>query len=322
MRAVVMHEAGGADVLRVEEVPEPIAGSGEVVIGVEAVGVSHHETAMRAGTFPMPQPLPAVFGFEAAGTVLATGADADPGLVGQRVTAIHMGGGAYAERVAVPASSVVAIPDGVSAADAVAVALQGAIALCLLRAAAPAPGANVLVEVASGSIGGYLTQLLRASDVGRVVATVGGPHKVDAARALGADTVVDHRRADWPGQVVEALGGAGLDVVFESIGGAAATGYLDAMTPGTGRILFYGLLDGPLTLTPLDLLLRGLTLLGFGGAAAWEEKVRAARVEALAMVAAGTLRPLRGATLPLVDAAEAHRMLEARTATGKITLVP
>lgn len=319
MRAVVMHRQGEPEVLVTEDVPVPVAGPGEVLVEVAAVGVSYHETPMRAGTFPMPMPLPAVFGFESAGTVTDVGAGVDAGLVGRRVVAMNMSGGSYAEYTTVPATAATPIPDGLSAAAAVTVAVQGSIALSLQGTAALSGGETVLVEVASGSIGGYLTQLLRGG-AGRIIATVGGEGKAELARELGADDVLDHTDPDWPDRLAETLGDATVDTVFESIGGTAR--YLDLLTPGTGKILYYGLLAGPLVVTPLDLLSRGLTLVGCGGVGAWGPRVEAARPEALELAAAGRIRPAIAAELRLDDAAEAHRRIEAREVTGKIVLVP
>ncbi|MEW9532267.1 zinc-binding alcohol dehydrogenase family protein [Microbispora sp. NPDC049125] len=322
MRAIVLRETGGPEVLRLEEVPPPVPGPGEVLVRTEAVGVSYYETPLRAGVFPFPAPLPAVFGFEAAGTVTEVGEGADAALLGRRVTVMKLGGtgGTYAEYVAAGADALTLVPAGVSAADAVATAVQGAVALTLLRAAALEDGQTVLIEVAGGGVGGYLTQLVRGFGAGRVLATAGSEVKRRRARDLGADLVLDHTDPSWPDQVREA--GGTVDVVFEAIGGASARRLLDAMTPGGGRMMFYGLLDGPPEVTPVDLLHRGLTLAGCGGLAAWGRHVQDARAEVLDMVADGRLRPQVDSVLPLADAATAHRRIEERAAIGKIVLVP
>src|ERR1700733_7695954 len=121
MRAVVMHEPGGPEVLQLEEVPVPVTGAGQVLIRAEAIGVSYSEIPMRAGVFPPPAPLPLTFGLEAAGVVTAIGSGADPALQGRRVVVLSTTFGAYAEYLAVPATSVTVVPDGIGAADAVAV---------------------------------------------------------------------------------------------------------------------------------------------------------------------------------------------------------
>jgi NADPH:quinone reductase len=328
MRAIVMSETGGPEVLRLAEAPVPSPGKGQVLIRTEVIGTHFAETRLRAGALPGMSPkLPSVPGFEAAGIVTEVGDGVDPALLNTRVTAIAVDGtGSYAEYVAVPAEGIVAIPDGVSAHDAVAVASQGAVALGLLRAARLTGREQVLVEAAGGAIGGYLVQLAREHGAARIIGTAGSPAKRDLARELGADVTVDHRDPDWADLVSEAAGGAAVDVVFESIGGASAGRLLDAMTPGSGRMLFYGMLsDEPPAVTPTDLMYRGLTLVGCGGRpgdGAWYDQVMAARTELMERVAAGRIRPLVDSVLPLADAAEAHRRLESRQNLGKIILTP
>jgi NADPH:quinone reductase len=322
MRAIVIHEQGGPEVLRLEEVPEPAAGPGQVLIRTEAIGVSYSEMAMRAGVYPPAAPLPAVFGFEAAGIVTAAGDGADPSLEGRRVVVLSPALGCYAEYVAAAAESVTPVPDGMPPADAVAVANMAAVALCLLRTARLTGSETVLVEVAAGGVGGYLTQLARDHGAGRIIATAGSMAKRDHARALGADAVLDHTDHDWPDQLRDLLDGAGLDVVFESLGGESAGRLLDAMTPVSGRMLLYGLVNGEPAVTPMDLLRRGLTLTGCAGMPGWLDLVQAARGDVLRMVTEGRLRPQIDSVLPLADAARAHERIEARAAIGKIVLVP
>ncbi|WP_432871107.1 quinone oxidoreductase family protein [Microbispora rosea] len=324
MRAIVLHESGGPEVLRLEEVPTPTAGPGQVLVRTEAVGVGYADTLLRGGAFPFPSPLPAVFGFEAAGAVTEVGKGVDPSLPGARVHVMNLNaaGGAYAEYVAADARALTLIPDEVTATDAVAVAVQGALALTLLRAAHLNGTENVLIEAAGGGTGGYLTLLARESGAGRVIGTAGSEAKRRRALSLGADQVLDHSDPDWPGRVRDTLDGETVDVVFESLGGASAGRLLDALTPGSGRIMFYGVLNGAPVIAPMDLLQRGLTLVGCGGMDAWAQRVLAARADVLGMVAEGRLLPQVDTLLPLADAAKAHRRMEDRAAMGKIVLVP
>ncbi|MFD1047733.1 zinc-binding alcohol dehydrogenase family protein, partial [Kibdelosporangium lantanae] len=169
MRAVVIKEFGGPDVLTLADVPVPEPGPGQVLIGVEAVGVSVGETDMRAGKYPLP--LPMVMGAEAGGVVKRLGEGVDPDLEGQRVVAITGGMGAYAEFVAVDVAKTARVPEGVSIRDAVASAASGALALALLHKAGLTGGETVLVEGGSGKVGGYLVRHAREFGAGRVVAT-------------------------------------------------------------------------------------------------------------------------------------------------------
>lgn len=317
MRAIMLHETGGPEALTLTEVPEPTAGPGQVVVRTEAIGVSFAEASLRAGGYPMPAPLPVVYGFEAAGVVTETGAGVDPALAGRRVVLLSTAMGCYAEYVAVPAEVIAEIPDGISPADAVAVANFGAVALCALRLANLTGEETVLIEAAAGGAGGYLTQLARQLGAKRVIGTAGGRAKAEYARSIGADEVIDHTDPEWPSAVEP----GGVDVVFESIGGDTTARLLPALRPGTGRILVYGLLSGAPAITALDLMTKGGTLTGCGGPL-WFEQVQAARADVFALVADGRLTPRIDSVLPLADAAEAHRRFGTRTAIGKVILTP
>jgi NADPH:quinone reductase len=329
MRAIVMHETGGPEVLRLEEVPVPELEPGQVLVRTEAIGVNFFEVLSRSGAaLPMhPTRLPLVAGGEAAGTVTAVGRGADPAMVGTRV-ATAGGSGAYAEYVAVPATAAVPVPAGLSAADAVAVTFQGATALALLRAAALTGREDVLIEAAGGGVGGYLVQLAAEFGARRVIATAGSTAKRQIALDLGAGAVLDHRDPDWPSQVIAANNGTPVDVIFESIGGESAGQLLDALVPGTGRMMFYGLLSGePPAISPYDLLMHGVGLIGCGGRPAtystgWTAQVVACRPDVLARAVGGRLRPLIDSKIPLADAPGAHRRMEERQAAGKVILVP
>ncbi|WP_433655962.1 quinone oxidoreductase family protein [Nocardia sp. CA-128927] len=322
MKAIVMTGTGGPEVLVLQEVPAPQIGPGDVMIRAEAIPVLFPETKLRSGEFPLGVEPPLVFGFQAAGVVSEVGADADPALIGRRVTVATMGFGSYAEFVSAPADSVNPIPDGLSATDAAAVLMSGSVALPLLETARLTGTETVLIEAAATGIGGYLTQLAKEYGAARVIATVGGPAKAEQARKLGADVVIDHNDPEWPTRLRETLSGTTLDVVFDSIGGTTALDLLDTMTPVQGRMLSYGWLSGaPAQLTATDLITRGLTLTGCAGPD-WLARVADARTAALERAAAGGLNPLVEAVLPLDQAAHAHRLIEERAPLGKFILRP
>jgi NADPH:quinone reductase-like Zn-dependent oxidoreductase len=307
---VRIYRSGGVEELKAEEVPTPEAGPGELLVRVEAIGVPYYEVQMRAGIFPPSGTWPAVFGHEAAGTVVEA---EDAEMVGRRVVVMSMTGGTYAEYVVMPVSAAVELPDGVSAVDAVAVMVSGAVALTLLRTAKLTGTENVLVEAAAGGVGGYVAQLARAHGAGRVFATSGGGKQVK-----GVDAVFDHRVPGWTDEVPD-----GLDVVFESIGGASAGKLLEKLVPGSGRMLFYGLLSGePPAVAPMDLLRRGLTFVGCGGQDGYVKRVEAARPDVLDEVANGRLEPLVDKSFPLEEAARAHERVESGESTGRVILVP
>ncbi|WP_228834165.1 quinone oxidoreductase family protein [Nocardia abscessus] len=322
MQAIVMTAPGSPDVLVPREVPAPRAAADEVVIRAEAIPVLFPETKLRSGEFPVGAPLPLVFGFQAAGVVTEVGTQVDPALLGQRVVVSTRGFGAYAEFVAAPADSVTAVPDGLSAVDAAAVLMNGTVAIPLLETAALSGDETVLIEAAATGVGSALTQLAKEFGAARVIGTAGGPEKAARARDLGADEVIDHNDPAWTTRLRETLGGATVDVVFDSIGGESASDLLDLMTPLRGRMLGYGWLSGaPAQITATDLIMRGLTYTGCAGPE-WLDRVAAARTTVLARAAAGGLDPLVEAVLPLDQASHAHRLLEDRAPLGKIVLRP
>ncbi|MEV0027415.1 zinc-binding dehydrogenase [Nocardia sp. NPDC050793] len=321
MRAIVMTGVGGPEVLVAREMAQPSPGAGELVVRAEAIPVLYPEVAIRAGSFPTPAEPPLVFGFQAAGVVAETGAGVDPGLVGRRVVVATNGSGAYADFAVADVTQATPIPDGVDTAVAAAVLMGGSVAAALIDTAAPTSDETVLIEAAATGVGAYLTQYATRRGA-RVVATAGGPAKAARARELGATEVIDHNDPEWTDRLRAVLDGATLDVVFDAIGGAATPKLLDLMTPLRGRMLGYGFLSGaPAPITAIDVITRGLTLIGCAGPA-WLGKVAGYRAAVLAEVAAGTLEPLLDVTLPLDQAARAHELLEQRAAFGTIILRP
>jgi NADPH:quinone reductase len=304
MRAVVLYGTGGPEVLKVRGSARTPPGD-EVLIRVEAIAVPFYETQLRVGLLPAGSEA-TVFGHEAAGIVVE--AD-DETLVGRRVITMSFTGGAYAEVVA--ASQYTVVPDGVAAEQAAAAAVPAAVALALFRTANIVEGETVLVEAASGAIGGYLTRLAKARGA-RVVATAGVGKLVP-----DADVVLDHHDPEWRTNVPE-----GIYVVFESIGGSRAAELTTKLVP-RGRILAYGLLSGEFPAFPVaSLVSRGLTLIGFGGPDAYGRDVAAAREEALDLVADGTLTPVIDRTYPLAEATAAHQRVESREGVGKVMPFP
>lgn len=309
MRAVVLKRYGGPESLMVDEVPDPVAGPGQVLVEVSVAGVTFVETQVRADRGPRRAELPAILGNGVAGTVLAVGEGVDDSLVGTRVVSTLGGHGGYAELAVASADDVIPVPEGLSLETAVALLADGRTAVGLTRAAAPRPGEWVLVEAAGGGVGSLLVQLAHAAGA-RVIGAASSAAKRELAASLGAELTVDYTDPGWTGLVRAATGG-GLDVVFDGVGGeigAAAQGLLK----DGGRISVYGMAGGPMT-TPGPRVT----------AVAWPQTdMRELSRAALAEAAAGRLRPTIGAVLPLDSAAEAHAAIEARTVTGKTLLLP
>ena len=317
-----MRAVGGPDVLHTEDVRLPSPAPGEVLVRTEAIGVNFRETQVRAGIIGGPLAGPLILGNETAGVIEATGEGVDPAVTGQRVVALTAGTGAYAEYVTVPAADTVLIPDGLSPAEAAAVAVQGATALGVLRMARIQAGDSVLVEAASAGVGGYLMQLLPDHVPGFVIGTAGSDTKRERVIALGADAAVDHTQPDWPAKVGETLDGRTLDVGLEAIGGPSALHVLGLLTPASGRMVLYGRSGGQWpAITAERVFFRGVTLSGFGGDG-WAPNANADLTEIFARVAAGRIRPLIDRVVPLADAAAAHKRIDDRTALGKLVLVP
>ena len=319
MKAVVMDEFGPPRVLRVEDVPGPSSDPAAVVIGVEFASVTFVETQVRAGRPPskaMLPALPAILGNGVGGTVTRAGAEAGPGLLGQRVVAALGGkGGGYAEEAAAAMAGPIEVPDGLDLRDATALLADGRTALGLMELARPGSGDTVLVEAAAGGVGTLLVQLARNAGA-RVVALAGGERKLAVVRDLGADLVVDYSDAGWPSRVREAAGK--VDVVFDGVGGGIGLASLGLLGDG-GRFCPFGMASGEFTPVGPDLAReRGITVLRSGPPDA--ARLRALSKAALDEAAAGRIRPVIGQEFGLSQAAAAHEAIESRATIGKTLL--
>jgi NADPH2:quinone reductase len=327
MRAVVVHRFGPPSVLEVEAVPEPIVGAGQVLIRVEVASIVLVETQIRAGGGPSPAhrpELPYIPGNGVGGVVVAVGPGvdgpvADSPAVGSRVVSTTGGRGGYAELVAVPADEPIPVPEGLDLFAATALLADGRTAVGLTRAARPAIGEWVLVEAAGGGVGSLLVQL--AGNAGaRVVGAASTLEKRELAAALGATITVDYTEPGWPDAVREATGEAGLDLVFDGVGGDIGRAALDLVRDG-GRFMVHGMASGSFTEPPPDeVQRRHLEILGLGSGP--ETPPRELSRLALEQAASGRIRPTIGQTYPLEGASAAHAAIEARATLGKTLLVP
>jgi len=316
LRAVWLTGFGGPEVLVAADAPEPVVGPGQALIEVAFANITFVETQFRAsGVGPFKAELPMILGAGVGGVVTSVGAKADEGLVGERVISSTGGSGGYAERAAVDVSGLVEVPDGVELDSAVALLADGRTATLLVRAAGLRRGERVLVEAAAGGVGTLLVQLARAAGA-RVVAAAGGARKVEVARDLGADVVVDYRESGWTERVREAVGG--VDVVFDGVGGTIARSAFELLDRG-GRMLSFGLASGEWAdISDEAGADRGVTVVR--GPRATPEEMRAFTESALAEAAAGRLRPVIGQRFPLDRAADAHAAIQSRATVGKTLL--
>ncbi len=319
MRAVVLSEFGPPSVLSTHEVDEPLPKPGQALIEVELVNVTFVETQIRAGRAPNPAmapKLPTIPGNGVGGVVIAVGDETDSGLVGRRVVSSTGGSGAYAERALAAVEQLIAVPDRLELASAVALLADGRTALALMRSADVHEGETVLIEAAGGGVGTLLVQLAKRAGA-RVIAAAGAPRKLALARELGADAVVDYSNDGWAAE--DASERAGVDVVFDGVGGAIGRTAFELLRRG-GRHVAFGMASGSFTLIAADDAdARGVRLLR--GSAAAPEELRALAHAALEQGAAGDLRAVVGQRFALEDAAGAHRAIEARETLGKTLLV-
>lgn len=312
MRAVVFRSYGGPEVMRVEEVGDPVAGEGEVLVEVEAAGVNFRDVYERQqdgyGSSP-----PAIIGVEGAGTVVGTG---------ERVAWSGVPG-SYAERVAAPREKLVPVPEGVPAATAAAVLLQGMTAHYLAADSYPVRAGDwVVVHAAAGGVGLLLTQIVRLRG-GRVIATTSSGEKAELARHAGADEVIGYE--GFAERVHEITGGEGAAAVYDGIGRDTFDEGLRALRP-TGRMILYGAASGqpdPLPIASLagagSLYVQRPTLNTYTRT---PELLRERAAAVFALVADGRLDVRIGSRYPLEEARRAHEDLQARRTTGKLLLEP
>jgi NADPH:quinone reductase len=318
MRAVLIRRHGGPEVLEIAELPAPQPGPGEVLIDVAAAGVLFNDTMIRSGFHPMLPPLPLVLGSEVVGTVIGAGAGVDAALLGRRVAvALPMGG--YASRAVAPAAALVPLPDDLSDGEAVSLVVNAPTALVMLEDVAPVSGGrSVLVTAAAGAVGGLLLSAAAALGASPVIGAASAA-KLDVVRGHGA-LAVDYGTPHWVDAVREATSGAGVNVVFESVGGEVGTAALRCLAVG-GTLVQYGLASGrPTEVAAYDVIARGLRYLGFGLPHAGPARWLAASHRAIELWRAGALDLRPAWQLPLERARDAHEALRDRATTGKVVL--
>jgi NADPH2:quinone reductase len=320
VRAIVVSETGGPEVLTLGELPDPVAGPGQIVAQVGAVGVNFRDIYERSGVYPVR--LPTVPGAEGAGTVVAVGEGVTEFAIGDRV-AWNEGRGSYAEKIALPAVSVVPVPADVELKTAAAVMLQGMTAHYLCRSTFPVTDGTVtVVHAAAGGVGLLLTQLIKKFG-GTVVATTSTTAKAVLAKQAGADHVAGY--AEFGSVVRELTGGRGADVVFDGVGKDTFNASLAALHP-RGMMVLFGGSSGQVPPFDLQRLNRGGSLYVTRPTMAHYIADRAELLwragDLFEWIATGELDVRVGAEYPLADARRAHEDLAARRTTGKVLLIP
>jgi len=324
MRAVVAESPGGPEVLSVVELPDPEPGPGEVVIDVAAAGLNRADLLQRQGFYPPPPGASEIIGMECSGTIAALGEDVDRWKVGDEVCALLAGGG-YASKVAVPAGQVMSVPGGVDVVTAGALPeVACTVWSNVFMVAGLGQQETLLVHGGAGGIGTFAIQLAHALG-SRVLTTAGTTEKRSLCESLGADAAIDYHD-DWVAAVDDLTEGRGVDVVLDNMGAKYLMKNVTALAD-SGRLVVIGMQGG--TKAELDL---GALLRKRGAVIATALRSRTERDKAAIctsvveyvwpLIAMGDVKPLVHATLPLADAAEAHRLMESGDHSGKILLTP
>jgi putative PIG3 family NAD(P)H quinone oxidoreductase len=323
MWAVVIDEPGGPEVLTWREVPDPVAGPGEVVVRVAASAVNRADLLQRQGFYEPPPGASRYPGLECSGTVAALGPEVTGWQVGDPCLALLAGGG-YAQQVAVPVGQLMPVPDGLDLVTAAALPeVACTVWSNVFMTAHLRPGETLLVHGGSSGIGTMAIQLATAYDA-RVAVTAGSPYKLQRCRELGADITVDYREQDFVAAVRDATDGHGADVILDNMGAK----YLDRNTEVlavNGRLVVIGLQGGRLAELDLGRLMDKRAAVVATTLrkrpAAEKAAVCAATVEHVwPLVAAGAVRPVVARVLPMTDAAEAHQVLTDSGHVGKVVL--
>jgi NADPH2:quinone reductase len=322
MKAVVMNRIGDADVLAYVERADPVPGPGEVLVEVAIAGVNFMDIGVRQGMAWHDMPNPKVLGVEGAGRVLATGDGVADFLPGQRVAWVYAPG-SYAEKVAVSATSLVAIPDAIDDRTAASIMMQGLTASHFATDFYPIQSGDVaFVHAAAGGVGLLLAQIIKLRG-GHVIGRVSSADKIAAAREAGADHVIVDTAGQFADEALRLTHGEGVHVVYDGSGPTTFQGSLDILRR-SGTFCWYGpVLGGP---GPFDImsLPRSIKIgyATFFDHIATPELLRARTARLFDWVAEGNLAIRIGGEYPLAGAAQAHRDMESRTTTGKLVLIP
>ena len=323
MRAVVVNEPGGPEVLTVAEVPDLSPGPGEVLIEVAAAGLNRADLLQRMGFYPPPPGASDVIGMEVSGTIAALGDGVTTWQVGDRVCALLAGGG-YASQVVAPAGQVMPIPDGIELVDAAALPeVACTVWSNVFMVGALQPHETFLVHGGAGGIGTMAIQLAHQFGA-RVFTTAGSPEKRALCASLGADVVIDYREETFEDVIADHTDGRGVDVILDNMGAKYLARNVDALAD-SGRLVIIGLQGGTRAELDINALMRkraaviGTTLRS--RSVEGKSAICASVVEHVwPLVAGGYVKPVVDVVLPLEEVADAHRRMEAGDHAGKILL--
>ena len=321
MKAIRIHQPGGAEVLQYEDVDDPQAGPGQALVDVQAVGINFADVYARKGANPAN--LPTILGQEAAGVVTAIGEGVTEVAVGDTVAYCGVPG-AYAQKQAASSHRLVKMPQGIDARMGAAVMLQGMTAHYLAYSAYPLkPGDSCLVHAGAGGVGLLLIQIAKHLGA-QVITTVSTEAKAQLAKEAGADVVINYAREDFEDETKKATGGKGVNVAYDSVGQDTFHKSLSC-TMRRGTMVLYGQASGsvepvnPQIFNPGSKFFCRPTLVDY---TATREELEWRASDLLGWIKSGQLKLRIEHEFPLSEAAEAHRQLEGRATTGKVLLIP
>ena len=319
MKAIRVHEFGGPEVLKLEEVPTPKPSAGQVLVRIHAAGVNPYETYMRAGTYPLKPPLPYTPGSDGAGVVEAVGEGVKKVRANDRVYTGRTASGSYAEYALALEEEVHSLPGKVDFKQGAGIWVPYGTAYHALYHQAKAHASEtVLVHGASGGVGIAAVQIGRAMGL-RVLGTAGTPRGLEIAKREGAHAVFDHRKAGYQDEILQATGNRGVDIILEMLANVNLS-HDTKLLANNGRIIVIGN-RGEVTINPRELMGRRASIRGFTlwGITPTEEADIHAGI--FAGLENGTLRPFVGKELPLADASRAHKEILEPGSAGKIVLI-
>ncbi len=320
MKAILVREFGGPEVLKLEEVVTPKPGAGQVLVRIRAAGVNPYDTYMRNGTYAIKPALPYTPGSDAAGTIEAVGKDVSQMKPGLRVYTANTVTGAYAEYALALESQVHPLPAKITDAQGAGIWVPyGTAYHALYQCTRAREGETVLIHGASGGVGIASVQIARALGL-TVFGTAGSEKGLDLAKREGAHRVFDHGKPGYQEQILRATGGRGVDLILEMLANVNLGQDLKLLALH-GRVIVIGS-RGDVTITPRDLMSRRASIHAFTLWGITEAEGKEIHAGIIAGLENGTLRPVVGKELPLAEAARAHKEVLERGAFGKIVLVP
>ena len=323
MKAIMCREFGDLSVLKLEEVPDPVAGPGQALVRIRACGINFADSIMAAGKYQNQPALPFIPGSEIAGDVVALGEGVDGFAVGDRVMGLT--GGGYAELAAVNADRLTNLPDGLTYEQAASFAVTyGTSHVALAHRARLKPGETLLVHGAAGGVGLTAVELGKIMGA-RIIATAGGPDKLEIARAAGADEAIDYLAEDIRERVKALTGGRGADVIYAPVGGDVFDASLRCVA-FEGRILVIGFAGGRVPQIPANhVMVKNVDIIGVNRPAydvLAPEVSRRSQEQLLEWLAQGRIAPLVSKTFPLEQAIDGLESVVTRKSTGKVVITP